>query len=65
MWADISPLPNQPEPIVRFTDRNDHLYYAYKGHARRYPAGTDWERAAPDMDAWLRTGAKPDEPVAG
>lgn len=49
-------------PIVRFTDRNDNLYYSYLGYTRRFGQNTDWTGAATQMDRWIRTGPKPDEP---
>jgi hypothetical protein len=50
-------------PIVRFTDRNGCLYYSYLGYARRFGQNTDWMDAARQLDLWIRTGPKPDEPA--
>lgn len=49
-------------PIVRFTDRNGNLYYSYLGYTRRFSQNTDWIGAATQLDQWIRTGPKPDEP---
>jgi Skp family chaperone for outer membrane proteins len=49
-------------PIVRFTDRNGNLYYSYLGYTRRFGQNTDWIGAATQLDQWIRTGPKPDEP---
>jgi hypothetical protein len=51
-------------PIVRFTDRNGNLYYSYLGHTRRFPQDADWATAAMQLDQWIRTGPKPDEPAS-
>jgi hypothetical protein len=50
-------------PIVRFADRNGNLYYSYLGYTRRFSQNTDWGGAAAQLDEWIRTGPKPDEPV--
>jgi hypothetical protein len=49
-------------PIVRFTDRNGNLYYSYLGYTRRFRQNADWTGAATQLDEWIRTGPKPDEP---
>jgi hypothetical protein len=60
-WAHVPTRLRTPAPIVRFTDRAGNLYYSYLGHARRFPQNTSWEKAAADLDAWIRTGPKPND----
>jgi len=62
-WAHVSAQLHDAAPLVRFTDRNGNLYYSYLGHTRRFPQNTSWEKAAADLDVWIRTGPKPDEPT--
>jgi len=51
-------------PIVRFTDRNGNLFYSYRGYTRRFGQNTDFIGAATQLDEWIRTGPKPDEPAS-
>jgi hypothetical protein len=51
--------------IVRFADRNGNLYYSYLGYTRRFGQNTDWIAAATEIDKWIRTGPRPDEPDDG
>jgi hypothetical protein len=63
-WTCNARAPQAPDavPIVRFTDRNGNLYYSYHGYTRRFAQNTDFMRAAMQLDEWIRTGPKPDEP---
>jgi hypothetical protein len=58
----VNPQVNDPAPIVRFTDRNGNLYYSCLGCTRRFGQNTDWITAATEIDKWIRTGPRPDEP---
>jgi hypothetical protein len=51
-------------PIVRFTDRSGNLYYSYLGYTRRFGQSTDWAAAATQLDQWIRTGPKTEEPAS-
>jgi hypothetical protein len=61
-WAGVSGQLHDPVPIVRFVDRHGNLYYTMGGQTRRFPQNTDWIDAAAELDRWIRTGPKPDEP---
>lgn len=62
-FVRIPPNVQDPEPIVRFTDRNSNLYYSYRGYTRRFGQSTEFIEAARQLDLWIRTGPKPDEPA--
>jgi hypothetical protein len=62
MWAEIPEQLFEPFPIVRFVDRHGNLYYAYRQRTERFPQNTDFITAAVQIDQWIRTGPKPDEP---
>jgi hypothetical protein len=62
--AAIPPHAQRPAVIVRFADRHGNLYYSYLHQTRRFPQNTDWLTAAAQIDQWIRTGPKPDEPDA-
>jgi len=60
-YAGVSPEVHDAAPIVRFTDRNGHLYYSLHGHTQRFPHDADWVIAATEIDRWLRLGPSPDD----
>jgi hypothetical protein len=60
--AAVSNQLTDPAPVVRFTDRNGNLYYSYRGFTRRFSRNTGFHEAAAEIDKWVRTGPKPDEP---
>jgi hypothetical protein len=62
-YVAVSPQMTDPAPVVRFTDRNGNLYYSYLGFTRRFSQNTDFTQAAVEIDKWVRTGPKPDEPA--
>jgi hypothetical protein len=64
-FAKVGPLVTDPAPIVRFADRNGNLYYSYLGYTRRFSQNTDSITAATEIDKWIRTGPRPDEPEDG
>jgi hypothetical protein len=61
-WAEITNRMEDPAVIVRFADPHGNLYYAYGQQTWRFPQNTDWITAATEIDHWIRTGPKPDEP---
>ena len=64
-FAKVNPQVSDPAPIVRFADRNGNLYYSYLGYTCRFGQNTDWITAATEIDKWIRTGPRPDEPDDG
>jgi hypothetical protein len=62
-YARVPPQTHDAGSIVRFTDRNGNLYYSYRGYTRRFGQNTDFIDAANQLDQWIRTGPKPDEPA--
>ena len=62
-YARVPPQTHDATAIVRFTDRNGNLYYSYRGYTRRFGQNTDFIDAANQLDQWIRTGPKPDEPA--
>jgi hypothetical protein len=63
-FAHVPPGTHDATSIVRFTDRNGNLYYSYLGCTRRFGQNTDFIEAAAELDRWIRTGPKPDEPAS-
>lgn len=63
-FARIPPGTHDATSIVRFTDRNGNLYYSYLGYTRRFGQSTEFIHAAAQLDQWIRTGPKPDEPAS-
>jgi Ni/Co efflux regulator RcnB len=64
-FARVNPQVRDPAPIVRFADRNGNLYYSYFGYTRRFGQNTDSITAMTEIDKWIRTGPRPDEPDDG
>jgi hypothetical protein len=62
-YARVPPQTHDATAIVRFTDRNGNLYYSYRGYTRRFRQNTEFIDAANQLDQWIRTGPKPDEPA--
>ena len=58
----VPPQTHDAMAIVRFADRNGNLYYSFRGCTRRFPQNSEFIDAAAQLDGWIRTGPKPDEP---
>ena len=55
-WVEIKVDFQEPFLIARFVDRHGTLYYRYREHTRRFPPDTNPQRAAEEIDKWIRTG---------
>jgi hypothetical protein len=64
-FAQVPPGVHAPAAIVRFTDRSGNFYYSYRGYTRRFGQNTEWMDAVRQLDLWIQTGPKADEPDAG
>jgi hypothetical protein len=62
--AAVPPNAEMPAVLVSFVDRHGNLYYNLKNHTMRFPQATDPMSAASQIDEWLRTGPKSDEPTS-
>jgi predicted nucleotide-binding protein len=58
--VSVSPQIHSPEPIIRFVDLHENLYYQFRDHTQRFSQNIDWNQAARVIDEWLRTGPKAD-----
>lgn len=61
--AQVGSQVRDPAPVVRFTDSYGNLYYSYLGFTRRFSQNADFHEAAVEIDKWVRTGPKSDEPA--
>jgi hypothetical protein len=62
--ARVPPAAQLPEVLVSFVDRHGNLYYSLKNHTMRVPQSTEPASAASQIDLWLRTGPRPDDPAS-
>jgi hypothetical protein len=58
-WAEF-PTTGKADPIMKFVDWHDNLYYQYRGYTQRFSQNTDWDKAWRAIDEWIRTGPKPE-----